>query len=89
MDIGYERTTALFFNNNKFQFLNSVSIGGNNITKDISKVLKLDINYSEDLKIKFNKNEDEIAFNKISTNEINLYSLSSFYLLTHHHNQFP
>ena len=74
LDIGYERTTALFFNNNKFQFLNSVSIGGNNITKDISKVLKLDINYSEDLKIKFNKNEDEIAFNKISTNEINLYS---------------
>ena len=74
LDIGYERTSALFFNNNKFQFLNSVSIGGNNITKDISKVLKLDINYSEDLKIKFNKNEDEISFNKISTNDTNLYS---------------
>ena len=73
LDIGYERTSALFFNNNKFQFLNSVSIGGNNITKDISKVLKLDISYSEDLKTKFNKNENEISFNKISTNDINLF----------------
>ena len=73
LDIGYQRTSALFFNNNKFQFLNSVPIGGNNITNDISKVLKLDINYSEDLKIKFNKDENEISFNKNSVNEINLY----------------
>ena len=74
LDIGYERTSALFFNNNKFQFLNSVPIGGNNITKDISKVLKLDISYSEDLKTKFDKNENQISFNKISTNDKNLFS---------------
>ena len=74
LDIGYERTSALFFNNNKFQFLNSVPLGGNNITKDISKVLKLDISYSEDLKTKFDKNENEISFNKISTNDTNLFS---------------
>ncbi len=74
LDIGYERTSALFFNNNKFQFLHSIPIGGNNITKDISNVLKLDINYSEDLKTKFNKNDGEASFNEISTNEINLYS---------------
>ena len=74
LDIGYERTSALFFNNNKFQFLNSVPIGGNNITKDISKVLKLDISYSEDLKTKFDKNENEISFNKISINDTNLFS---------------
>ena len=74
LDIGYERSSALFFNNNKFQFLNSIPIGGNNITKDISKVLKLDINYSEEIKIKFNQKENEISFNKVSANEINLYS---------------
>ena len=73
LDIGHERTSALFFNNNKFQFLNTVPIGGNNITKDISKVLKLDINYSEDLKLKFNKDENEVSFNKISLNDRNLY----------------
>ena len=74
LDIGYERSSALFFNNNKFQFLNSIPIGGNNITKDISKVLKLDINYSEEIKIKFSQKENEISFNKVSANEINLYS---------------
>ncbi len=74
LDIGYERTSALFFNNNRFQSFNSVPVGGHNITKDISKVLKLDINYSEELKIKFNKNENEILFNKISSNDVNLYS---------------
>ena len=73
LDIGHERTSALFFNNNKFQFLNTVPIGGNNITKDISKVLKLDINYSEDLKLKFTKDENEVSFNKISLNDRNLY----------------
>ena len=73
LDICYERTSALFFNSNKFQFLKSVPIGGNNITKDISKVLKLDINVSEDLKIKFNKDENEISLSKNSVNDFNLY----------------
>ena len=34
----------------------------------------MDINYSEDLKTISNKNENEILFNKIYTNNINLYS---------------
>ena len=73
LDIGYERTSSLFFYNKKFQILNSISIGGNNITKDISKVLKLNLDYSEDLKLKFNKDENEISFNKNSVNDRNLY----------------
>ena len=68
LDIGYERTCALFFNNEKFEFFNSIPIGGNNITKDISKILKLNIDYSEVLKINFNKNENELSFNKNVTN---------------------
>ena len=74
LDIGYQRTSALFFYDDKFQFLNSIPIGGNNITKDISNVLKLDLNYSEDLKLKFNKDESEISFNKNSKSDINPYS---------------
>ena len=74
LDIGFERTSALFFNNNRFQFLNSIPLGGNNITKDISKILKLSIEYSENLKIKFNKDEKEISIEKNSSNNINLYS---------------
>ena len=74
LDIGFERTSALFFNNNKFQFLNSIPLGGNNITKDISKIFKLSIEYSENFKIKFNKNEKEISLQKNFSNNINLYT---------------
>ncbi len=73
LDIGYQRTSALFFYNNKFQFLNSIPLGGNNITKDISNILKLDLNYAENLKLKFNKDEYGISLNKNSKSEINLY----------------
>ena len=74
LDIGFERTSALFFNNNKFQFLNSIPLGGNNITKDISKIFKLSIEYSENLKIKFNKNEKEIFLQRNFSNNKNLYT---------------
>ncbi len=73
LDVGFQRTSALFFYNNKFLFLNTIPIGGNNITKDISKILKLNIDYSEDLKIKFSSRENEIHLNKKFQNEINLY----------------
>tara|TARA_A100001015_G_scaffold106981_1_gene118713 strand:+ start:997 stop:2163 length:1167 start_codon:yes stop_codon:yes gene_type:complete len=74
LDIGYERTSALIFKNNKFEFFNSINIGGNNITKDISKILNLNIEFSENLKRKYNKNENEISFDKKDLNDINLYS---------------
>ncbi len=74
LDIGFERSSSLIFNMNKFDFFKSIPLGGNNVTKDISKVLKLDPEYSEELKIKFNKLESELTFNKSDRNEINLYS---------------
>ena len=64
----------MIFNKNKLDFFKSIPVGGNNITKDISHVLKLDIEYSEDLKIKFNKLESELSFNKNDTNETNPYT---------------
>ena len=72
LDIGFERTSALFFDGDKFQFLNSLPIGSNSITKDISKVLKLNIDYSEELKTKFNKYDNEITLNKNFPDDINL-----------------
>ena len=74
VDIGFERTSSLVFNNGKFQFFKSFPVGGNNITKDISKVLKLNMDYSEELKIKLNKQEINDDFNKNNNNKINLYS---------------
>ena len=74
LDTGFERSSSLIFNKNKFDFFKSIPLGGNNVTKDISQVLKLDPEYSEELKIKFNKLESELTFNKSDINEINLYS---------------
>ncbi len=74
IDIGFKRTSGLIFKGNRLEYFKSISLGGNNITKDISKVLKLNLEYSEELKIKFNRLENEISFNKSSTDEMNLYS---------------
>ena len=74
LDIGFERTSSLIFNNSKFEFFKSISLGGNNVTKDISKVLNLNLDYSEDLKIKFNEIETDSFFNKNDVNEINPFS---------------
>ncbi len=74
LDIGFDRTSGLIFNNGKFKFFNSIPLGGRNITKDISKVLKLDLDYSEELKIKFNKIENNTDLNTSRTYKINPYS---------------
>ena len=74
LDIGFERTSGLIFNNLQFDFFNSIPLGSNNITKDIAKVLKLNLDYAEDLKIKYNKEENDFNLNKTNSNEINPYS---------------
>ncbi len=72
VDIGFERTSSLVFRNSKFESFKSIPLGNNNITKDISKVLNLDLEYSEDLKIQFNKNE--LSSDKVKINNLNPYS---------------
>ena len=55
IDFGFNKTSIITFTNNKISCLNILPIGGNNITKDISKVLKIDIEQAESIKINFNK----------------------------------
>ena len=74
LDIGFERTSCLVFNDNQFEYFKTVPIGSNDITKDISKVLKLNLEYAENIKIEFNKEITEISFNKVEKNQINPYS---------------
>ena len=71
LDIGLERTTAIFFNRQKLDLLKSISIGGNHISKDISQIMKLSVADSEILKISFNKSEIDFSYNEISSNENN------------------
>ena len=63
LDIGYEKTSVIFYEKEKLKFFNVLSIGGHHITKDISKVLNLNIELSEKIKSNLNKgiifSEDE------------------------------
>ena len=56
VDIGFNKTSIISFFNDKILSLNVLSLGGNNITKDISQILKIDIEESERLKCSFDQN---------------------------------
>jgi len=64
LDIGFERSTLLLFNNKKLINMKSIPVGGNHITKDISNVLKLNIEDSEKIKKAFNKSENEFSYDQ-------------------------
>ena len=55
IDIGYEKTSIIIYDKEKLKAFNILSIGGNHITKDISKVLNLNIEDSEIIKINLNR----------------------------------
>ena len=62
VDIGLLRSSLIFYKNKKLDFINNVLIGSDNITKDISYIMKLDIKESENIKKAFNKSETEFSF---------------------------
>tara|TARA_B100001123_G_scaffold371174_1_gene434167 strand:- start:946 stop:2124 length:1179 start_codon:yes stop_codon:yes gene_type:complete len=73
LDIGWERSTIISYKNNRAIFFSSIPIGGNHITKDISKVLKLTLTESEKIKKTFNKSEIEFSFDqKLDNSKKNL-----------------
>ena len=55
LDIGYEKTSIIFYEKEKIKFFDVLSIGGHHITKDISKILNLNIELSEKIKLNLNK----------------------------------
>ena len=68
LDIGYEKTSVIFYEKEKLKLFNVLAIGGNHITKDISKVLNLNAELSE--KIKSNLNNDIIFSENEGSSEI-------------------
>ena len=55
IDIGLKKSSLIIYKDNKLLYLNNTHIGGSHITKDISKVLKIDIRKAEAEKLKFSK----------------------------------
>ena len=66
LDIGLNRSTIIFFINQKIECLSSIPIGGGHISKDISKIMELDLDESEKLKKTFNRSETDFSNNETS-----------------------
>jgi cell division protein FtsA len=56
IDIGFESTSIISYYNDVILSLNILPIGGNHITKDISKILDIDLESSEQKKRNFDEN---------------------------------
>ena len=69
IDIGWERSTLTSFYNKKLICINSIPVGGNHFTKDISKIFKIDLQESESIKKLFNKSELEFSYDKNINNK--------------------
>tara|TARA_Y100000590_G_scaffold459213_1_gene615728 strand:- start:947 stop:2089 length:1143 start_codon:yes stop_codon:yes gene_type:complete len=56
IDIGLNKSSLAIFKDDKLLYLNNTHIGGDHVTKDISKVLKIEYRKAEAKKLKFSKN---------------------------------
>ncbi|MDC1128359.1 cell division FtsA domain-containing protein [Candidatus Pelagibacter sp.] len=69
VDIGFEKIGAFLFENKKMKNFKILPIGGNHITKDISKILKIEVFKANEIKLNFNDiNNDK----KLSQDQIEL-----------------
>ena len=58
IDVGFNKTSIISYLNEKIIFLDVLPIGGNHITKDISKILEIDLDKSEIVKLNFDQNPE-------------------------------
>jgi len=70
IDIGFNKTSIISYLNDKFLSLNTLPIGGNHITQDISKILDIDLLSAEQIKLSFDQNykfsnEDNISIDTL------------------------
>ena len=69
IDIGYEKTSIAYYYQNNFHSFNIIPIGSHHITKDIAKILNIDLIKSEQAKLTFDK---DIKFLKTNNLPLNL-----------------
>ena len=70
IDVGFNKTSIISYNNDKIEFLGMLPIGGNHITKDISNILKVNVEEAENLKLSFNIDQKLLNKKNISINLI-------------------
>ncbi len=70
IDIGFNKTTIISYYNNEILSLDILPIGGNSITKDISKILEINLESSEYKKCNFDQNLKDTNNKDISVNTL-------------------
>ena len=70
IDIGFNKTSIISYIDDKVISLDVLPIGGNNITKDISQVLEIDLERSEKVKINFDQNYQLLREENISIDSL-------------------
>jgi len=70
IDVGFNKTSIISYLNDKIISMDVLPIGGNHITKDISTVLKVDLDSSEQIKINFDQNPKILNEQNISTDTL-------------------
>ena len=58
IDVGYDKTSIITYLNENIAMLDVLSVGGNHITKDLSKVLDISLQESEKIKLNFDQNQN-------------------------------
>ena len=70
------RSSILFFENKKLKLIETIPIGGNHITTDISKIFKISEVEAEKLKKSFNKTYTEFSYkNKTSEDTMVIHEI--------------
>ena len=64
IDIGSSKTSLIIYKYEKLKYINYIPIGGEHITKDISNVLKISLDESENIKKKLNQTNANLNNNE-------------------------
>jgi len=67
IDVGFNRTSIISYFNDKILSLDVLPVGGNHITKDISQILEIDLEKSEQEKRNFGQNHKFSNYNDASS----------------------
>ena len=67
IDVGFNRTSITHYNKNRISFFHTIPIGGNHITKDLSKILSVDLTVAEKIKLHFDKDQNILIDKNFST----------------------
>jgi len=66
IDMGFDKTSITHYDKNEINFFHVIPIGGNHITKDLSKILNIDMIKAEKIKLCFDKNEKVLIEENLS-----------------------